>query len=48
MQRCADKIPGFPNRGAGRCKGFVYEPGSDEAERPGVGEETEGSKIKVK
>lgn len=48
MTRCADKIPGFPTRGAGRCKGFVYEPGSDEAERPEVGGETVEGKIRAK
>lgn len=27
---CKSKVPGFPGRGAGKCRYFTYEPGVDE------------------
>lgn len=28
--RCLSKVPGFPGRGANKCRYFSYEPGVDE------------------
>lgn len=30
MTGCYSKVPGFPNRGQGKCRYFNYDPGVDE------------------